>query len=79
MNAQSRSGKTRLNVTVDPALVADARAMKLNISNVVEAGLREAVRTAQARAWVEENRSAMESNAEWIERNGIPLAEFRMF
>ena len=79
MNAQSRPPRRRLNVTVDPDLVDEAKSLGVNISRIVEAGLRDAVRTAKGAAWVEENRMALESNVDWIERHGIPLAEYRHF
>ena len=71
--------KQRLNVTVDRALIADARALRINISRTVEASLREAVRLERDRVWLAENRAAMEANAAWIARHGVPLADKRMF
>ena len=30
-------------------------------------------------AWLEENREALESSNEWVEKHGLPLAKYRMF
>ena len=53
-------------------------------SDKLEAPKRErppARETAQERtkAWLEENREALESSNEWVEKHGLPLAKYRMF
>jgi len=41
--------------------------------------LREAVRKRKAAEWLEENRAALQSSNEWVEKNGLPLAQYRQF
>jgi len=74
MGVQHRSKKAT-NVTLDQAMLEDAKALGINISQAAEAGLRAAVREA----WIEENRESMEAWGKWVEENGLPLEEHRMF
>jgi antitoxin CcdA len=67
------------NLSLDQALVERARLLDVNLSRAAEAGLRDAVRAAEAAQWQEENRAALASSNAWVEANGLPLARFRMF
>lgn len=71
--------KRATNLTVDPALLDEARALNINLSATFEASLREAVRKRKAAEWLEENRDALQSSNEWVEKNGLPLAQYRRF
>lgn len=50
------------NLMLDQVLVADARALGVNLSRAAEAGLRAAVREARAAAWRRENARAIASS-----------------
>lgn len=67
------------NLSLDAALLDEARGLGVNLSRAAEAGLREAVRAAKAEAWRRENRAALESTNDWVEVNGLPLAKHRPF
>ena len=67
------------NLSLDPALLEEAKALDVNISRAAEAGLREAVRKAKGEAWLRENAGAIESWNEWVAKNGLPLEKYRMF
>lgn len=67
------------NLTLDQALVADARALGVNLSRAAEAGLREAVREARAVTWRRENAQAIASSNAWVEEYGLPLERHRPF
>ena len=67
------------NVTLDAALIEEARTHGVNVSRAAEEGLREAVRRARWDAWRRENGEAMRAWNEWVEKNGLPLAEYRQF
>lgn len=67
------------NLSLDPALLEEARALGVNVSRAAEGGLREAVRKARGEAWLRENAEAIESYNRWIEENGLPLEGLRMF
>lgn len=68
-----------LNVSIDAELTNQARALNLNVSRACEAGLVAAVRTAKRELWVEQNKLAMASWTDWIDENGLPLADLRQF
>jgi antitoxin CcdA len=74
MGLQGR-GKKATNVTLDQAMLEDAKALGVNISKAAEEGVRAAVREA----WIAENRESMEAWNKWVEENGLPLEEHRMF
>ncbi len=69
----------RVNVTLDQALVDEARSLGVSISQVANQGLAAAVKKARGERWLEENRAALDSYNQWVEKNGIPLAKYRMF
>ena len=71
--------KRAANLTVDEELLADAKALNINLSATFEASLREAVRARKAEQWLEENRAALTGYNEWVEQNGLPLERYRQF
>jgi antitoxin CcdA len=68
-----------VTVELDEALVAEARALGLDLSALTAGALGDAVRQAKAAAWAEENREALAQRRARIERDGLPLQEFRRF
>lgn len=66
--------KQRVNITLDEALVAEAKELGLNLSEIAGAALLEKVRGERNRRWSEENREAIEASNRWIEKHGT-LAE----
>lgn len=74
------SGVTRpTNVTLNAALVAEAKVLGVNISLASTRGLEKAVKQARRECWLKENRDALLSSNAWVEANGLPLARYRMF
>ena len=67
------------NVTLDEALLVEAKALRINISQAAEAGLALAVAERRAAQWLEENRRALDSSNAYVEQHGLPLAQFRNF
>ena len=67
------------NLSIDDAVLRDAKALKINLSRAAEDGLKAAVREAKTARWKAENSSAIESSNEFVERNGLPLEKFRPF
>lgn len=67
------------NVTLGAALLAEAKALRINISQAAEAGVARAVAERQAQLWVEANRAALESSNAYVEKNSLPLARYRSF
>lgn len=71
--------KRATNLTVDPALLDEARGLGINLSATFEASLREAVRARKAAQWLEDNRAALQSSNDWVKEHGLPLAQYRRF
>lgn len=67
------------NVTLDEALLIEAKALRINISQAAEAGLARAVAERRAAHWLAENHAALESSNAYVEQHGLPLAQHRHF
>ena len=67
------------NLSLNADLLAEAKALSVNVSRAAETGIHQAVRAEKERRWIEENREALESSRAWVEKNGLPLAKYRMF
>ena len=59
------------NVSLDAALVDEARALGLNLSQVFEERLTEVVAAERQRHWLLENKKGFEAYAKYVERHGI--------
>jgi antitoxin CcdA len=57
--------------------VEAARAEGVTISRSAEAGIAEALGTARARTWAEENREVLDVRRAWIDEHGTPLARWQ--
>jgi antitoxin CcdA len=78
MQAQAALRKPT-NLTLDPALLTEARSFGVNLSKAAEAGLRCAVAAAKAEAWQRENAAALASSNAWIDAQGLPLDQYQQF
>lgn len=78
---QRNSGAVRraTNVSLDAVLIEGAKELGINVSRACEEGLARRVKAERERRWQEDNRAAIDGYNAWIEENGIPLAEYRMF
>ncbi|WP_170551177.1 MULTISPECIES: type II toxin-antitoxin system CcdA family antitoxin [Ruegeria] len=76
MNAQSRRPT---NLSLDSALLSEAKALKVNLSRAAEEGVRIAVAEAKAEQWKAENADALKSSNAYVEQHGLPLDSFRQF
>jgi antitoxin CcdA len=72
-------GRKAANLSIDEGVLADAKALDINVSRAAETGIAEAVRTEKNRRWLEENREALLYYNEWMEENGLLLEEYRQF
>ena len=67
----SRTIKRRpATFTVRTDLMSEARSLRLNTSRAAEAGIESAVKEAKEKAWLEENRAAIDAYNERISREG---------
>lgn len=71
--------KRATNLTIDPVLLNEARALSINLSATFEASLRDAVRARKAAVWLQENHAAIQSSNDWVEQHGLPLERYRQF
>ncbi|WP_292324065.1 type II toxin-antitoxin system CcdA family antitoxin [Mesorhizobium sp.] len=53
--------------------------MGIDISGVSGAAIATAVSAEKTRRWQEENREAIDSSNDYVRRNGLPLAKYRLF
>ena len=74
-----RPQRKATNLSIDQNLIAEAKALDLNVSRLAEEGIAAAVREEKNRRWKEENQEAIESWNEWVRENGLPLAKYRLF
>lgn len=68
-----------VNLTLDAALVADAKALGMNLSRAVEEALRAKVSAEKGRRWAEENREAIKATNARVEREGLWSDDYRLF
>lgn len=67
------------NLSLDAGLIAEAKALDINVSRAAEEGLARAVAAEKTRRWKEENREALESSNEYVRQHGLPLEKYRLF
>ncbi len=77
--APTHSGRKATNVSLGAALLVEAKALRINISQAAESGVARAVAERRAELWLQANREALESSNAYVEKNGLPLAQYRNF
>ena len=75
----SRPKRQSVNLYLDRAIVEDAKALGINISRACDGSLREAIRSEREARWKAENAEAVQSFNDYVEKNGIPLSQYRQF
>jgi antitoxin CcdA len=75
--ASARKVATNLSVRQD--LVRHARAMKLNLSEVLERALERAIRDAERTSWLAENKESIEEYNRRVEERGVFSDTWRRF
>lgn len=78
-NNHANAAKKATNVSLAESLLAEARELRINISQAAEAGVARAVAEKRAELWVAENAMAFECWNAYVEKNGLPLAKYRSF
>ena len=63
--------KARTNVSVDADLLAEARTLGINVSAVLEIGLRATVADARRQRWLDENRDALADANAFLAEHGL--------
>ena len=67
------------NIAINPALLAEAETLNVDVERAAAKGIADAVELARSARWREENRAALESSNFYVENNGLPLAPHRLF
>ncbi|WJH38144.1 type II toxin-antitoxin system CcdA family antitoxin (plasmid) [Aliirhizobium terrae] len=67
------------NLSLDSELLSQARDLDINLSRAAEDGIAKAVKAERERRWLEENSEAIRAYNDYIEKNGLPLDEYRSF
>lgn len=74
-----RARKTPTNLSLRIDLVQRAKALGLNLSDVVESALEKAILAAEQARWLAENEEAIDHYNAVIEKYGLFGEEFRQF
>jgi len=67
------------NISARTDLVSEAKIFGINLSEVFEGALENAVREARQKKWIEENRQAFADYDKFVEANGIFSKGKRLF
>lgn len=74
------SGKRKaVNLTLDTGIVATARELGLNLSQISEGAIRAATQQARERKWEEEHAPRMDAFAAWLDEHGMPFEDLRVY
>jgi len=73
------TGKRATNVTLSRDVLAAAKQLNINISQVCDNYLREVVRRAQEQKWREDHAEFIAAYNATVEKEGLPLDEWRSF
>lgn len=71
--------KRSANLSINAGLLAKAKRLNINLSQTLEARVAQLVREAEARAWLESNRKAIDAYNRRIERDGVWSDKVRGF
>ena len=78
-DAKPNAGRRATNVSLSRNHLAEARELGINISQACERGLTAAIAEKRTQRWLAENREAMDSYNRYVEENGLPLENLRLF
>lgn len=67
------------NLSIDSALLKEAKVLGINVSRSAEVGIAQAVKVHKQERWLKENARALASSNAYVEANGLPLAQHRQF
>nr|WP_255681942.1 type II toxin-antitoxin system CcdA family antitoxin [Luteimonas sp. BDR2-5] len=69
--------KRPANLSINAALLDEAKALQINLSATLEKALEAEVRARRRERWLEENREAIEGYNAWVAENGVFSPMFR--
>lgn len=71
--------RAKVNLTLDNDVANEARELGLNMSRLAEKAIAQAARIERNRLWREENQDAINKYEQEVEKNGLPLTQYRTF
>jgi len=71
MRMATRAKKVATNLSLRADLVAEAKALDLNLSEVVDDAIENAVRKARQAAWLADNSEAIDQYNEFVATHGL--------
>lgn len=71
--------KRPTNLSINSDLLQKARALNINLSQVLEQRLAELLRAAARQAWLDQNRAALEDYNRHVEQHGVFSDGLRRF
>jgi len=74
-----KAPKKAANLSLNSDLLAQAKALNINISSTVEKSLAEEVRKHKEAAWLENNQEAIEEQNRFIKKHGLFSDQYRVF
>ena len=74
-----KAPKKATNLSLNAKVLDAAKALGMNISQTVDTLLADEVRRLYWQKWNEENAQAIDHYNERIQRDGLPLAQYRTF
>lgn len=75
----AKAARRPTNVSLDRAMVEEARALGINLSQACERGIAAQLAQVRGERWLAENKAAIEASNEYVEQHGLPLARYRQF
>jgi antitoxin CcdA len=79
LQSTTKPQRKSVNTSIDSRLIEEAKALGINMSRAAEQGISKAISAEKTRRWQEENKEAIESSNDYVKRNGLPLAKYRLF
>jgi antitoxin CcdA len=79
MRMATKARKVPTNLSVREDLVRRAKELEINLSEVLDAALEEAIRREEQHAWLEANKDAIAQYNEFVEKNGVFSDDWRRF
>lgn len=70
-NTDKTPPRQAVSLTIAADILAEARSLKLNMSQAAESGIAAAVKRAREQEWLQENRAAIAAHNERIEKHGL--------
>lgn len=76
---RKRGSRRATNVSLSAELIDEARSLDINVSQACEKGLAAEVKKAREDKWIADNWEAIQYWNDYVAKNGLPLAKYRMF